>query len=468
VGWTDTTVFTYRDANIDNEEFVEQYNALLHVDSLVDLIELNEQYQGVPLFNTVATGSDGAVWYADTSATPNLSPPAEQAFVEKLFTDPVTNLAYENGVVLLDGSNSMFAWQDVPGARDPGLVPYSGMPKVVRADYVFNANDSFWVPSAEFTLEGDYSVLHGEQRTPVTMRTRQNAAVLDDADTMGLAGDDGTFTGEELRDAVFENSSRSALLLRDGVVAACRLTPVIDVPDVVGDDGEIALPAGSVDLTDACNILAEWDGRYDLDRSGAVIWRETMSRFDADARETTGPLFGDPFDPARPTETPSVLAPDHGPVLTALARAVQTLTLSGFSIDTTLGAAQFTNRSGNRIPLHGGTADDGVTNIVSWSSNSSSTEPVPTRGEAVAPLSSMRGDGYPVNYGTSFVMTVDMSGDEVRAWALLTYGQTGDRQSPEFEVQTIRFSDKAWRTVAFTDAQIEADPQLTVEHVSGD
>jgi acyl-homoserine-lactone acylase len=80
----------------------------------------------------------------------------------------------------------------------------------------------------------------------------------------------------------------------------------------------------------------------------------------------------------------------------------------------------------------------------------------------------MRGDGYPVNYGTSFVMTVDMSGDEVRAWALLTYGQTGDRQSPEFEVQTIRFSDKAWRTVAFTDAQIDADPQLTVEHVSGD
>ena len=64
--------------------------------------------------------------------------------------------------------------------------------------------------------------------------------------------------------------------------------------------------------------------------------------------------------------------------------------------------------------------------------------------------SSMRGDGYPVNYGTSFVMTVDMSGDEVRAWALLTYGQTGDRQSPEFEVQTVRFSDKAWRTVAFT------------------
>ena len=65
-------------------------------------------------------------------------------------------------------------------------------------------------------------------------------------------------------------------------------------------------------------------------------------------------------------------------------------------------------------------------------------------------------------------MTVDLSGDEVRAWALLTYGQTGDRTSPEFDVQTIRFSDKAWRTVAYTDDEIAADPQLTEEHVTGD
>ena len=57
--------------------------------------------------------------------------------------------------------------------------------------------------------------------------------------------------------------------------------------------------------------------------------------------------------------------------------------------------------------------------------------------------------------------------DEVRAWALLTYGQTGDRESPDFEVQTVRFSEKAWRTVAYTEAQIEADPQLTTEQVTG-
>ena len=58
-------------------------------------------------------------------------------------------------------------------------------------------------------------------------------------------------------------------------------------------------------------------------------------------------------------------------------------------------------------------------------------------------------------------MTVDYTGDQVQAWAILTYGQTDDRESPLFEQQTIRFSEKNWRTVAFTDEQIAADPNLT-------
>ena len=468
VGWTATTALTYRDANIDNNEFIEQFSALTEVDSLVDLIQLNEQYQGMPLYNTVATGDDGAVWYADTSATPNLSDEAEQAFLAQLFLDPTTRAAWDGGIALLDGSNSLFAWQEVEGARDPGLVPYESTPRVVRADYVFNANDSFWVPSGEFTLDGDYSILQGQQGTPLTMRTRQNVAVLDAANTMGLSGDDALFSGEELRDAVFDNSSQNALLLRRSVVDACTLTPVVQVPDLFDDDGEIVLPAEAVDLTEACQALAGWDDRFDLDRSGAVLWRETISRFSDHDQKAMGALFGDPFDPIRPTETPSVLNPDHGPVLAALARAVQTLAHAGFGIDTTLGAAQFTDRGQSRIPLHGGLNSDGVTNIVSWSTNSSSTEPVPSRSAPDVPDSALRGEGYPVNSGTSFVMTVDLSGDEVRAWALLTYGQTGDRESPDFDVQTVRFSDKAWRTVAFTDEQIVTDPELTEQHVSGD
>ncbi len=469
IGWTATTAVSFRDANIDNNEFIEQYAELPKVQSIDDLIELNRTYQGVPLFNTVATGADGRVWYGDTSATPKLSKEAQDAYQVKRYLDPVTQLAYDNGFILLDGSTSANDWQVVDGARDPGLEPFDEMPMIERTDYVFNANDSFWVPSAEFELTGDYSILHGSQQTPISMRSRQNAAVLADANTLGLAGDDGKFSGLETRDASFDNSAQTALLLRAATVAACQATPIVTLPDVIADDGiTITTPAHAVDLTAACTVLASWDGRYDLDRAGPIVWRETMSRFTSAERTDTGPLFVDQFDPTTPTLSPATPNPDTTPLLMALATAVDIITTAGFSVDSTIGSAQFTERSGERIPLHGGTEVDGTTNIVSWSGLSTSTEPSPDRGEPVADGSPLRADGYPVNFGTSFIMTVDYSAGPVQAWSLLTYGETGDRESPLFDSQTLRFSAKEWRTVAFTDEQIRADPDFSEQTITGD
>ena len=466
LGWTETSAVTYRDANINNNEFIEQYARMVDVESLDDIIELNEEYQGVPLFNTVATGSDGRVWYSDTAATPNLNDEAEAAYVASLFTNPIASIALDQGFVLLDGSNSLFQWEVVPGARDPGLVPFDAWPQVERTDYVFNANDSYWVPNAEHTLTGDYAFLYGGQEIPLSMRSRQNAAVLEASNEAGFAGDDGKFSGIELRDAIFENTGRTAVLLRESAVAACQATPTVEVPELGPTGDAEGLPAEMVDLTEACQVLAGWDSIYDLDRTGPIVWRETMARFDSAAFESAGPLFEDPFNAADPTQTPAIPAVDTAPILDAMARAVQTIAKAGFDLDSTLGAAQFAERGDERIPLHGGQSDDGVTNIVGWSGGSSSTEPEPSRGEAVVAGSSLRGEGYRVNSGTSFVMTVDYTGDEVEAWALLTYGETGDRESPFFVSQTVRFSEKNWRTVAFTNEQIEADPNLTEQTVS--
>jgi acyl-homoserine-lactone acylase len=467
IGWSATNVLSFRDANIDNDEFIEQYARMPLIRSIADLQALTAEYQGVPLFNTVAVGDDGTAWYADTSATPNLGAEAEQAYVELLFTDVLTQVAYDQGVVLLDGSDSRFRWEVVEGARDPGLVPFAEMPLVQRNDYVFNANDSFWVPSAEFSLTGAYSILHGEQNSPLSMRTRQNAAVLASSNAAGLAGPDGLFDADEVRAAALENTGRTAALLLSTAVEACRTTPIVEVAEALAADGTVSLPAGPVDLTAACNVLGGWDGVYDLDRAGPMIWREMMGTFDDAAFRSAGALFDEAFDPARPTETPSVPAADTTPLLEAMARAVQTIANAGFALDTTLGASQFTERSETRIPIHGGTGADGVTNIVTWSNRSSSSEPVPQRGESVAGSSALRGEGYRINYGTSFLMTVDYTGDDVRAWALLVYGQTGDRTSPLFDSQTVAFSEKQWRQVAFTDAEIDADADLETYTVLG-
>ena len=467
IGWSGQNVLTYRDANIDNDEFIAQYMNMLEVESLQDLVRVHREYQGVPLFNTVATGSNGAVWYADTSAAPNLSDEAEQIFERRRRNDPLTKLADESGVILLDGSDSRFDWEEVDGARDPGLVPWNELPKVRRTDYVFNANDSYWVPSAEFTLDGDYSIIHGEQDTARSMRTRQNAAVLDSRNSLGLAGPNDSFSADELRAAAFDNSSQNAALLLDALVEACRQENLVQVGPLLDIEGNELLPAGEVNVRKACRVLAGWDGRYDLDQAGPILWRETMAQFGEEQFRQAGQLFRDDFDPDRPTRTPRVPSDNTQPLLRSFAKAVQIIQVEGFAPDSTLGSAQFTERGGERIAIHGGTGRDGVTNVVGWTDDlNSSTEPRAARAEPIVPDTDIRGGGYAVNVGTSFLLAVDLTGDEPEAWAILTYGQTIDATSDLYARQTVRYSEKDWRTVAFSEEAILADPNLTETTVS--
>ena len=93
---------------------------------------------------------------------------------------------------------------------------------------------------------------------------------------------------------------------------------------------------------------------------------------------------------------------------------------------------------------------------------------MPDPGERMVTGSELRRGGYPVDNGSSWLMTVDFTGDGPRAWVMLTYGETGDRESDLFDVQTQRFSDKDWRQAAFTEDAIAADPDLTETTVTGD
>jgi len=64
-------------------------------------------------------------------------------------------------------------------------------------------------------------------------------------------------------------------------------------------------------------------------------------------------------------------------------------------------------------------------------------------------------------------MTVDFTSADVEAWALLVYGQNDDPTSPQFDAQTLAFSEKEWRRVAFRQVDIEADPVLITYTVVG-
>jgi len=469
VGWTADKVITYRDANIDNTALLSQYLGMDNAKSLDEFKQVHADVTGVPLFNTIAVSPDGRAWYADTSATPNLSKAAIAAYEASLASDPIASAAAAQRVFLLDGSDPLYEWVDEPGARSPGLVPYSKMPQTERSDYVFNANDSFWVPNADHLLTGDYSPLHGRQNTSRSPRTRENATVLRDTSASGPSGADGKFDLEELRNAALLDRGYTSRVLREAVVGRCTGAGAVDVPALTDNAAEV-LPAATVDITRACQVLAGWDGTYNLDSVGAAVWREFITRYDSTQLQEAGALWATPFDATKPVDSPSGLAPagDGGedPVLVNLARAVQILDKAGVAADAKLGDLQFADRNGTRVPIHGGDNSDGTTNVVGWGSGQGSLEPTPTRGPRFAPRSSLTKDGYPINNGTSFIMTLQYGPDGPQAFAMLTYGETGDRSSPLFVSQTERFSQKNWRRIAYTEQAITTDPSLSEEKVS--
>lgn len=471
VGWTTDQTVTYRDANINNQALLSQYSAMNRAESLDDLRAAQEQFQGIPLFNTIAVDADGEVWYADTSATPNLSPEAIAAWEQRIEEGGITALADDSGAVLLDGSNSRDAWVDVPGARSPGLVPWSDFPMTQRRDYVFNANDSFWLPNATHLIEGDYSPLHGEQRTERSRRTRQNAIVLDDTSPDGPAGEDGKFSFGELTAAALADAGFTAEETRDVIVSRCRagagVIPLPEEPPVDPGDDVGVLPAADIDITEACEVLADWDGLSNIDSRGAHLWREFIGRAGGDL------LFEDDFDADEPIATPTGPAPappdQVDPILEPMARAVQTITAAGFALDAPLGDLQFDGRvPEQRLPVPGGTGAEGVTNVVGFSRGSfDTTEQLPEIEAAVSDDSRLTPSGYPINVGTSFLMVVGYSDDGPRAESILTYGETGNRSSPLFTSQVKRFAKKRWKPVLFTTTQINDYADLKVTTVRG-
>lgn len=446
VGWSAKRAVTVRDANANNEGFQPQRMAMNRARSLDDLKKAHADYNALPWVNTIATSADGRAWYADTSATPNLKPEAIAALLKRKDSDPMTKLAWERGIILLDGSNSQNEWVNDATTR-AGVIPYARMPQLERKDFVFNANDSFWLANPHQLLTG-FSPLQGMEGTARTLRTRMNAITLDDTGPNGPAGKDGKFTLDELAAAALNNRSLSADLLRAEVVKRCQATP------------SVSLEGQAVNLQKACGVLAAWDGRFDTNSVGAVLWREFTTQYEAADLQKAGALFQHEFNPADSVNTPHTMTPDKNhESLLKLARAVRVLEHAGFALDAPLGKVQYSDKNGARIPIHGGGAYEGIANIVSYSANSPTLEPFAAP-EKIKGSRFLTKDGYLINYGTSFIMALEFTATGPRAQAFLTYSQSGDPSSPQFYDQTQLFSEKKWRRILYTDAEIKSDPNL--------
>jgi len=356
------------------------------------------------------------------------------------------------GLILLD---SQYANEPTPEDH------FAAAPRLLRDDFVFNANDSYWLSNPSAPLR-DFSPLFGPVDQPLLPRTRMNLKLLSDTSPTGAMGTDAHFSLSELVSVVMDDRGLMGLLLRDELAARCTSS--------MGGPVELEGESVSVTLQPACEVLARWDGRTAPDSAGALLFREFLGTFDVPSLLDRGELFEVAFDPAHPQDTPRSLRAarpgERDPVLTHLATAVRALERAGLALDATPQAAQFTVR-GERIAVHGCLNREGCLNALGYT-NQDNTSALPRmpRGKLVDEVTGLESGGYTINFGSSFVLALEFQQDGPHAQAILTYSQSEVPGSPHYSDQTRLWSTRALRPVAFTEAEIAADPALVSRTLS--
>ena len=176
-----------------------------------------------------------------------------------------------------------------------------------------NSNDSYWLSNPRQPLEG-FPRIAGDERTPRSLRTRigllMTQARVDGSDGLGPAG----FTLADMQQLVFSDRQPAGELTRDALVAMCRALPGGLAPTSRG--APVAVGA-------ACDVLAGWDLRENLDSRGAILFR----RFWDNLYEVNEPdsWWAHPFDPADPVNTPNTLDTTRPGVQIALGNAIADL-----------------------------------------------------------------------------------------------------------------------------------------------
>ena len=198
-----------------------------------------------------------------------------------------------------------------------------------------------------------------------------------------------------------------------------------------------------------------------------MLFREWLSRFDWVDRTDAGRLFADAFDPANPATTPSTPVDDRSEWLVELGSTVQLLELLGIPVDASLGDWQFEVRTGDRIPIRGGTGIEGVANIVGCCADATTLGPIPDTGESVNDQSTLRDQpGYPVSDGSSFVIALEFTADGPVAEGFLTYGNPDDPAAPAYRLGLEAWSAGEWRPFLFQPEDVAAVSAMEITELS--
>lgn len=416
--WTPAKAFVMGDANGANFRAINHFYETNMAQSVDEIDSVLKRNLGIPWVNTIAADSSGDAYYADISVVPNV--PDEKAVACGTPLGQATFQALR--LPVLDGARSACEWGTDADAPAPGILGPSNLPSLKRDDYVTNSNDSYWLSNPGEPIEG-YDRIIGDERAARSLRTRSGLVMMREQLANG-----GTISLPELQALTFSNRVHAGELLRDDLVRMCRQSPFT----ISG--------SGPVDVSAACDVLANWDLKDDLDSAGAILFR----RFAQRALAASGGPYVVPFDANDPVSTPRGLNTAHPQVRQALGDAVNDLRNAGIPLGAGLRGYQYELRGTEKVPIHGGPHGNGVFNVI-------------TAGWRPP-------EGFPdVSHGSSFVMAVQFSDGpcSVEPRTIMTYSQSSNPASPYSADQTRLYAGKQWVSPPFCEADVAAQTEAT-------
>jgi len=273
------------------------------------------------------------------------------------------------------------------------------------------SNDSYWLTNMYAPITG-LSPTFGDEATPRSLRTRASHEQVErrvaGTDEFGAA----KFDLETMKQVMLSDRHYGGELMRDDLVKACRAS-------------------GKAKLSQACDVLAKWDLKVNLDSRGAHLFHMFA--------EAGGIQWKDKFDPKDPVHTPAKLDTGSPKVLAALETAVDRLNELKIPLDAKLGDVQAETRNGKAIPIHGGAGPEGVFNVISV--DDKSLEPV---------------KGWTsIRHGASWIYVVEFTDTGPKSQGFLSYSESTDPSSPHYSDQTELYSKKGWDDLLFNDADVE-------------
>ncbi len=422
LSWTASSAYTMRDANQANMRGLNTWFELGRARSTGDIVGVLSHTQGVPWVNTVATDRSGHALYADIQVVPHVT----DELAARCSTPLGSVIFPAAGLPVLNGSRSDCAWGSDPDALVPGIFGPSRMPVLTRRDYVENSNDSAWLSNPHQPITG-YPRIIGDIGTERDPRTRMGITAVEERL--------GTFTRQGMQDLLFADRSWAGEQAAADTAAMCAAFPGGRAPT---SDG------GTVEVGRACAALSGWDRRMSTESRGGLLFERFWLRAVA-----APDLWRVPFDPADPVATPNTLNTASPQVAQALGDAIAELRAAGIEPDAPLGENHYVVRNGERIPVHGGHAVQGVLNMIipDWD---------PARGDVE------------VEHGSSHVQAVAFTRDRCPdAATLLTYSQSANPRSAHYADQTALFAAKKWVRSRFCERDILSSPGLRVVRLRG-